>query len=102
MGKDTEDNMIRQIMTYVYGEEWHESLKEDLLPGGKGDNTTDVDFDPKEIEMGMEVESEHTPDPEIQNEIVHDHLDEDPEYYTKLKYAGLADELEEKFDYRKL
>lgn len=72
-----------------------QNLVEDLLPGGKGDNDTDADFDPKQIEMGMEVEAEHTPNPEIQDEIVHDHLDEDPEYYTKLKDAGLADELEE-------
>ena len=37
-----------------------------------------------EVEKGIEVESEHTTDPEIAHEIAMDHVYEDPEYYTKL------------------
>jgi hypothetical protein len=72
-------------------------VNEDKLPGGKGDNKKDSDFDPKEIKMGKKVESEHTKDPETVREIVHDHLSEKGKkhkhYYSELKKAGLADEL---------
>lgn len=44
--------------------------------------------------MGIKVEMEHTKDPEKALDIAMDHLSEDPFYYTKLKMAGLADELE--------
>jgi len=37
-----------------------------------------------EVEKGIEVESEHTKDPEIAHEIALDHVYEDPDYYTKL------------------
>ncbi len=66
---------------------------EDILPGGKGDGKTDDDFDAEQVEMGMKVEMEHTSDPAIAHEIVMDHLAENPAYYSKLKKAGLADEL---------
>lgn len=46
---------------------------------------TEKKFDPAEIKMGMEVETEHTDSPELLREIVLDHLMEDPKYYTKLK-----------------
>ena len=35
--------------------------------------------------MGMEMEKEHTPDEATRQEIVLDHLAEDPAYYSKLK-----------------
>jgi len=47
------------------------------------------DFDPKEVEMGLKVEREHTQDIEIIKQILSDHLAEDPHYYSKLKKAGL-------------
>lgn len=68
--------------------------KSDKLVGGKGDTKNISDFDAKEVEMGLKVEMEHTKDREVAQEIVADHLSEDPEYYSKLKGSGLADELE--------
>jgi hypothetical protein len=70
------------------------SLKEDLLPGGKGDYKKLHKFDWKQVEKGLKVEREHTRDPRKAAEIVADHLAENPEYYSILHSAGLADELE--------
>jgi hypothetical protein len=77
----------------------HASLKKawkpskDLVPGGKGDNKPDAIFKPKELKMGQKVEQEHTQSPKIAKEIGKDHLSEDKNYYSKLKQAGLADDL---------
>lgn len=71
-------------------------LQEDTIPGGKGDNKTNKSFDFNELVMGTKVEMEHTKDPKKAKEIAKDHLTEDPKYYSKLKKAGLADELKEK------
>ena len=49
------------------------------------------DFE-KELNAGIEVEMEHTNDPETAKRIALDHLSEDPEYYEKLAKAGLVDE----------
>ena len=57
----------------------------DRLPGGKGDNRPDSDFDPKWLAAGIKVESEHTDDPAVAKEIAKDHLTEDPLYYKKLR-----------------
>ena len=68
-------------------------LKEDSLQGGKGDETKPTEVSPEQLEMGIKVEMEHTNDRSLAREIALDHLTEDPEYYTNLKGAGLADEL---------
>lgn len=47
--------------------------------------------DPKELEMGMAVEKEHTQDEALAKKIAMDHLAEDPKYYSKLKAAGLEE-----------
>lgn len=47
--------------------------------------------DQKEYKMGMEVEKEHSKDPKVREQIVLDHLTEDPKYYTHLA------EMEEKY-----
>jgi hypothetical protein len=57
---------------------------------GKGHFLTE--FDPKEVELGLAAEMEHTEDISIAAVIVKDHLTEDPKYYTKLKAAGLEQE----------
>lgn len=57
----------------------------DIMPGGKGDNKPDSDFDPKELKKGIKHELEHTKNRKIAKEIAKDHLSEDPNYYTKLK-----------------
>lgn len=76
-----------------------ESVKEErsneILMGGMADNKTleDIarkhDVDIKDIQtqfnMGLDVEKEHTDDPNVAEEIVKDHLWEMPDYYTKLK-----------------
>jgi hypothetical protein len=64
------------------------------LPGGVGDNTPNDKIDPAQLSIGVQVEMEHTNDPEIAKEIAMDHLTEDPEYYTKLVNAGLAKEFQ--------
>jgi len=53
--------------------------------GGKGANVPDDQFDPKELEMGLEVEHEHTGDPEVAKAIAKDHLIENKNYYSHLK-----------------
>lgn len=40
---------------------------------------------PNEMQMGIETEKEHTDDPHVAAQIADDHLDEIPNYYTKLK-----------------
>jgi len=45
---------------------------------------------PEELEMGIEVEMEHTDDREEAERIAREHLQETPDYYTKLKGAGLG------------
>lgn len=63
------------------------------LVGGKGDHKPLSKFDKKELMMGLRTEKEHTKDMATASEITRDHLTEDPRYYSKLKRAGLADEL---------
>jgi len=53
------------------------------LVGGKGDGKSPLEFDPKQIILGLEVEREHTDDPLIAIEIVLDHLSEDNFYYSE-------------------
>lgn len=43
----------------------------------------------KQLEIGIQVEKEHTDDEDKARTIALDHLDEKPDYYTKLKKAGL-------------
>lgn len=58
----------------------------DLLPGGKGDNF-DVNSLPKEeLKAGMKSEAEHTPNKEIQKEIVADHEQDAIELTGKPNY----------------
>ena len=55
------------------------------LEGGKADNASPAEFDPNELDMGIQVETEHTNDPGLAREIAMDHLSEIPNYYTLLK-----------------
>ena len=45
----------------------------------------DIDYDPEQVKMGIEIEKKHTNDPKIAETIAKQHLEEDPRYYTKLK-----------------
>ena len=58
---------------------------EDQLKGGKADKKNPSDFDQKELKMGIEVELEHVNSREKAKEIAMDHLEEIPDYYTRLK-----------------
>jgi len=69
-------------------------IKEDLLPGGRGDNFDASDADPQELEVGIEVEKEHVEDnrEDLAQEIALDHLAENPKYYSIAVRVGLIDE----------
>jgi len=72
------------------------SLLEDDIPGGRApDSHRWGHLDPEQLAIGKKVEMEHTDDPAVAEEIAADHLTENPNYYRKLKKAGLADELKE-------
>jgi len=58
---------------------------DEKLIGGEGDGKEDQDFDDAEVIKGKAVEKEHSDDADIVDEIVKDHLSEDPKYYDKLK-----------------
>jgi hypothetical protein len=64
------------------------------LIGGVGDSTDEHTVNPVQLSLGIQVEMEHTNNPDIAREIALDHLKEDPEYYTKLIRCGLAKEFQ--------
>lgn len=45
----------------------------------------DIEFGEEQLNMGKEVEKEHTTDEDVAETIAKHHLSEDPKYYTKLK-----------------
>lgn len=55
-------------------------------------------YDPEQVKMGLECEAVHMihgfTREQIMN-IIHDHLDEDPEYYTHLEAMEEENEVEE-------
>ena len=60
-------------------------ISEAALPGGDAEKKTREDFDPEQLAAGKKVESEHTNDDAVAEEIAMDHLLEDPDYYKKLE-----------------
>jgi len=62
-------------------------------PGTGGRDLPDSSFDKDQLEMGIEVEMEHTDDKEEAKKIAKDHLVEFSDYYTRLK--KMEDEAEE-------
>jgi hypothetical protein len=58
-----------------------------FLLGGKSNDEgiNEEDVDPEQLEMGIEVEYEHTPDEDVAKKIALDHLSEYDTYYTLLK-----------------
>lgn len=71
-----------ELETLVY------SILSDIISGGLSGGKDTV-VDPKELEMGIQVEAEHTSDTAIAEKIARDHLTEDPKYYNKLTEAKL-------------
>ena len=49
----------------------------------------DIDYDPEQVKMGIEVEKEHTNDPKIAEIIAKQHLSCNPRYYSELKKSGI-------------
>ena len=52
-------------------------------------NMDAIDVNPEELEMGIEDEKEHTNDDKLSKTIALHHLKSHPDYYSKLKNAGL-------------
>lgn len=61
--------------------------------GRRGLALSPADVDQDELKAGLKVEMEHTRGRKVAERVALDHLAEDPKYYSKLKRAGLADEL---------
>ena len=54
-----------------------------FLRGGKSAGMDIGSVDPQQLEMGMQIEKEHTDCPCLQKKISLDHLSENPEYYSQ-------------------
>lgn len=69
----------------------------DQLKGGKSDGKDITKYDLKQILMGIKIEQEHTSNKMIALEITKDHLEEIPDYYTRLieMEEEAEDEMEE-------
>lgn len=78
-------------------------LKErEKLKGGAGDNMPDSAFEPEQLAIGVKDETgEHTKSKKIGIEIAKDHLAKDPNYYRKLKAAGIEELDEQEMDSKK-
>lgn len=57
-------------------------FQEGLFPASRYE---EEDFDPEQLAKGIEVEMEHTDNPEIAKKIALDHLVEHPYYYDYLE-----------------
>ena len=69
--------------------------KRDLMPGGKGDNARDQDFDAAALARGIATEmEEHGLDEARAREIAKDHLVEDPSYYALEKATQVPNTLQ--------
>jgi hypothetical protein len=84
---NTNDMAIELLPTFE--DFLNRKMNEEILKGGKGDGKSENDYDPFEFELGIAVESEHTDNLEEKKEIVMDHLEENPSYYTE----GFAKEI---------
>jgi len=58
---------------------------------------TEADVDPKELEIGTEVEKEHYGNPRLARMIALDHLAEIPDYYTRLEKMEKQAKLEKAY-----
>lgn len=74
--------------------EQYKILSEGLLTAGDStkEKFTEKDADKHQLDIGIEVEYEHTDKKTEATKIALDHLSKYPDYYTKLIKAGLVDE----------
>ena len=90
-------------MKIIITESQAKLLLEDMLKGGKADNKSvediakihkvSVDDINKQLKIGIPTEHEHTKNNKLAKEIALDHLEENPNYYSKLDKAGLVDDV---------
>ena len=59
-------------------------VKDEAFIIGKHNDVPDAQFDQEELKKGIEVEMEHTDNPEVAKAIAKDHLSEMDDYYTRL------------------
>ena len=69
-------------------------LSEDEVTATKYSELSPSDYDVREVEIGKEVEKEHTDDPKEVLRIALDHLSERGDYYSQAVECGLVDEPE--------
>jgi len=62
-----------------------EKNHEDILSGGRADDSSTSDFSHDQLKKGVSVEMEHTNTPALAQEIAEDHLEELPDYYDRLE-----------------
>lgn len=105
-GYDSGEELLKDLIkhneleTYLYPKQIKQlkdrnMINEDKLKGGKADKLTKKDIADKfgvtlakinkELDMGVEIELEHTKSRRLAKEIAMDHLSEIPDYYTRLK-----------------
>jgi len=48
------------------------------------DNRPDDQYNPEQLKIGVDIEKEHTDQVDLAKSIAKDHLDEIPDYYTRL------------------
>ncbi len=78
-----------QMETMIYG---LSQKTVNFLRGGKmSEAQLDINtVDPQQLEIGVQIEQEHTPDLSIAKKIALDHLVEIPDYYTRLQEMEAA------------
>jgi phage gp29-like protein len=73
----------------IEGDDIIEKVTQPFSPGLPGEGGTGNQQDNSQLNKGIQTEKEHTASPEIAKSIAKDHIAETPNYYTKLKNAGL-------------
>lgn len=86
-GKGQEPDKVEAKAYELATAEAKKQGKGDKIPGGKADDKSKSDFDPKQLAMGKKVEMEHTDNPALAAEIARDHLSEPgaKHYYDELE-----------------
>jgi len=56
-----------------------------LMLGGKSNAVKDVEYNDEQMQMGIEIEHEHTVDDDVAAKIARDHIAEIPDYYSRLR-----------------
>lgn len=73
---------VDEVESYIYG--LAKKAAPDLIPGGLADGKPESKYPESQLDRGQKVEMEHTDDPKKAREIAADHLEEFPDYYTRL------------------